>query len=92
MITDHRYDAGWPRDDHDGCIADTLGQEDSGAGGTCGKPEAEHELSEYQHDPDPEVGALGGIALTHDNPGDMHEPKAYHGALDWGTKAAHVEL
>lgn len=70
MITDHMYDAGFPRDDSQGCIVlvhmATFGQEDEGGRIECGQPEDEHQDTEYSSPP-----------------GDMHEPKPYTGELDW---------
>lgn len=77
FITDHLYDAGFPRNDSKGCIADsgigTYGLSD------CGQPLAAHAHSEYgdgRRDP-------GWY-----NPGDMHEPKPYTGELDWHSRIA----
>ncbi len=77
MITDHRYDAGWPRDDSKGCIAEpppfqgwrTL---------FCGKPEAEHALSEY-----PSQRPDRGDQWYPEDVGAMHEPAPYRGELDY---------
>lgn len=85
MITDHRYDAGFPRDDSKGCIVDNVVAPVPGAtpGGlvACGRPEDEHDDSEYL----PELTTEEAVAAFEDqrNPGDMHEPKPYTGELDW---------
>lgn len=76
MIKDHLYDAGWPRNDKEGCIAtwtkDSLYYARS-AHEVCGAPASSHEGTEYIGDP----GA--GQA------GDMHEPPPYRAtALDFG--------
>lgn len=49
----HRYDAGWPRDDSEGCIVkvpcecDDPDHDGHQSTGNCGKPEHAHQLSEY---------------------------------------------
>lgn len=48
MITDHAYDAGWPRDDRLGCIADLVSLAPGGSH-ICGMPEEQHEYSEYDN-------------------------------------------
>jgi hypothetical protein len=50
MITDHAYDAGWPRDDSNGCIA-WASPDDQAI--TCGKSLPEHLYSEYLSDNTP---------------------------------------
>lgn len=50
MITDHAYDAGWPRDDSRGCIADVSGGEFGPNSKDCGQPLSAHHLSEYPED------------------------------------------
>jgi hypothetical protein len=47
MITDHRYDAGWPRNDRDGCIHWLQDGPDDEEPNLCGRPESEHQHSEY---------------------------------------------
>ena len=78
MITDHAYDAGWPRDDGQGCLylvpMFTFGQPDEGDRAECGQPLSEHANSEYAED--------------NRAPGDMHEPKPYTGELDWSGDTA----
>lgn len=76
MITDHRYDAGWPRDDSEGCIASVpcpLGTLPGDA--DCGQPEAAHTHSEYPSQ------------RPERNHGAMHEPKPYTGELEWSDLA-----
>lgn len=96
MITDHRYDAGWPRDDSKGCIAWATG-EPMGMGTlvvrptkVCGKPEAEHAHSEYPGQrPNREDDYLipfvsdGEHGTRFPDVGAMHEPAPYTGELDW---------
>lgn len=79
MITDHRYDAGWPRDDSKGCLV--LAGRQAWAGVPCRKPEVEHALSEYPSQLPARGDGAGHRAQV--NPGDMHEPKPYTGELDW---------
>ncbi len=43
MIDNHNYDAGWPRDDSEGCRAI-----DPESGTVCGKPRSEHQFSAYE--------------------------------------------
>jgi hypothetical protein len=83
MIQDHRYDAGWPRDDSKGCIS--VWTRDSGptymrdAGDVCAAPESSHQHSEY---PSQRPGRTQGNGTGRDA-GSMHEPKPYTGDLDW---------
>lgn len=90
MINDHLYDAGWPRNDNEGCIA--VWSRDSGpkyarsAGDVCAAPESSHAGSEYLDERENEARAMsehGDSVRPWYAPGDMHEPKPYTGKLDW---------
>lgn len=73
LVRDHLYDAGWPRDDSQGCIADWPSIAPGGVSDPCGKPLIQHALSEYGD----------GMDEGERSPGDMHEPPPYRGDLDW---------
>lgn len=80
MIKDHRYDAGWPRDDSQGCIVQ-VGSMEAFIAGQCGQPETEHRLSEYPSQrPDREWSDAGS----------MHEPPPYTGELDWANDGSEL--
>lgn len=74
LIRDHLYDAGWPRDDSQGCIADWPSIAPGGVSEPCGKPLSQHALSEYGD------GMEEGSSRHPDN---MHQPKPYLGSLNW---------
>jgi hypothetical protein len=59
-IVDHAYDAGSPRDDSQGCIVQ-IGSNEAFVVGRCGRPESEHESSEY-------LGSFDGHQMTFDMP------------------------
>lgn len=99
MIHDHRYDAGWPRDDSKGCIDQPQGEV------PCGESEHVHMLSEYpsqrpardegvehrQTSNEPECPGIPhrghttrDVCPLERQAGDMHEPAAYpFHKLDW---------
>jgi hypothetical protein len=93
---DHAYDAGSPRDDSEGCIADVSGLTD------CGEPEERHVYTEYPKDPPVPVMdqvRRGRGGRGQDLPpgkferavGAMHEPRPYLGELDWPPLAQQPE-
>jgi hypothetical protein len=92
VITDHRYDAGWPREDSQGCIYEVVSLAPGGSH-DCGRPESEHALSEYPNQrPARNDGVESRRAVVADPglttgwcvaPGDMHEWPPYRGQLDW---------
>ena len=97
MITDHRYDAGWPRDDSENCIAiDAKGL-------TCRAKEVAHTHSEYPSQRPNREDPPDGNCLTMPNgecvtrrpcmhtPGDMHEPDGYPFELDWHESTFHLD-
>ena len=76
MITDHAYDAGHPRDDSEGCIADVEINGDSGEYQPCGEPEHKHLESEYPRsvrEPDPSYSTVA----PHDEP-DLYPASSLH--------------
>jgi hypothetical protein len=77
MITDHRYDAGWPQDNSEGCIVQ-VGSADAFVAGRCGKSEAEHAHSEY-----PSQRPDRDDKWFPEDVGAMHEPAPYLGELEW---------
>lgn len=65
MITDHAYDASWPRDDSNGCIATVVIRRGAGSDpwyedARCGEPLAKHHRSEYPEDPVQPTGRHAG--------------------------------
>jgi hypothetical protein len=78
VITDHRYDAGWPRDDSEGCIAEVPTGVADKTYADCGQPEAQHAHSEY-----PSQRPARDDQWYPEDVGAMHEPAPYLGELDW---------
>lgn len=75
MITDHRYDAGWPRDDSRGCITETFQHLAEGMGyQRCGESLSKHHLSEYPEDSIRPTGKHAGADGECPDYGSRYDP------------------